>query len=71
MCVVVFFFFQAEDGIGILVRSGGLGDVYRRQASPQPLAMANAKRTYSQYPGAISTPAERTASTKRDKLSDM
>lgn len=42
-----------------------------RPASPQSLAMANAKRTYSQYPGAISTPAERTASTKRDKLSDM
>ena len=27
-----FFFFQAEDGIRGLVRSRGLGDVYRRQA---------------------------------------
>ena len=29
--VVVFFFFQAEDGIRDLVRSRGLGDVYKRQ----------------------------------------
>ena len=33
MCVcVVFFFCQAEDGIRDLVRSRGLGDVYKRQA---------------------------------------
>ena len=31
--VVFFFFFQAEDGIRDLVRSRGLGDVYKRQAS--------------------------------------
>ena len=32
MCVIfVFFFFQAEDGIRDLVRSRGLGDVYKRQ----------------------------------------
>ena len=30
MCIVVFFF-QAEDGIRDLVRSRGLGDVYKRQ----------------------------------------
>ena len=29
-----FFFFQAEDGIRDLVRSRGLGDVYKRQALP-------------------------------------
>ena len=29
----VFFFFQAEDGIRDLVRSRGLGDVYKRQYS--------------------------------------
>ena len=29
--VDVFFFFQAEDGIRDLVRSRGLGDVYKRQ----------------------------------------
>ena len=31
MCCCVFFFFQAEDGIRDLVRSRGLGDVYKRQ----------------------------------------
>ena len=29
---VMAFFFQAEDGIRDLVRSRGLGDVYKRQA---------------------------------------
>ena len=28
---LLFFFFQAEDGIRDLVRSRGLGDVYKRQ----------------------------------------
>ena len=31
MLSFVFFFFQAEDGIRDLVRSRGLGDVYKRQ----------------------------------------
>ena len=34
VCILVFFigfFFQAEDGIRDLVRSRGLGDVYKRQ----------------------------------------
>ena len=31
MCVGWWFFFQAEDGIRVLVRSRGLGDVYKRQ----------------------------------------
>ena len=31
----IFFFFQAEDGIRDLVRSRGLGDVYKRQASEE------------------------------------
>ena len=30
------FFFQAEDGIRDLVRSRGLGDVYKRQELPSP-----------------------------------
>ena len=30
-CVYLCFFFQAEDGIRDLVRSRGLGDVYKRQ----------------------------------------
>ena len=29
---MLFFFFQAEDGIRDLVRSRGLGDVYKRQS---------------------------------------
>ena len=36
MCVYAIaclFFFQAEDGIRYLVRSRGLGDVYKRQVS--------------------------------------
>ena len=32
----MFFFFQAEDGIRDLVRSRGLGDVYKRQAFVEP-----------------------------------
>ena len=31
MVISLFFFFQAEDGIRDLVRSRGLGDVYKRQ----------------------------------------
>ena len=31
LCLLFFFFFQAEDGIRDLVRSRGLGDVYKRQ----------------------------------------
>mgnify|MGYP003381627105 CR=1 FL=1 len=34
--VVIFFFFQAEDGIRDLVRSRGLGDVYKRQRLHHP-----------------------------------
>ena len=36
LCVFVFFF-QAEDGIRDLVRSRGLGDVYKRQELPGKL----------------------------------
>ena len=32
----VLFFFQAEDGIRDLVRSRGLGDVYKRQRPARP-----------------------------------
>ena len=35
VCVMFFFFLQAEDGIRDLVRSRGLGDVYKRQG-PHP-----------------------------------
>ena len=39
-----FFFFQAEDGIRDLVRSRGLGDVYKRQVQGkgiQPIAQVD------------------------------
>ena len=38
-----FFFFQAEDGIRYLVRSRGLGDVYKRQSSIRPLRHAGSQ----------------------------
>ena len=49
MVLSSFFFFQAEDGIRDLVRSRGLGDVYKRQVilrthAHQPLADAAAAR---------------------------
>ena len=36
VCCCVVFFFQAEDGIRDLVRSRGLGDVYKRQVGHVP-----------------------------------
>ena len=38
------FFFQAEDGIRDLVRSRGLGDVYKRQGSRRPARSACGSR---------------------------
>ena len=48
LCVVFFFFFQAEDGIRDLVRSRGLGDVYKRQV-----------HTYSGYENKVKTNLEK------------
>mgnify|MGYP002682755009 CR=1 FL=1 len=39
-----FFFFQAEDGIRDLVRSRGLGDVYKRQGATEALICIQAVR---------------------------
>ena len=36
--LIVIFFFQAEDGIRDLVRSRGLGDVYKRQTLGYPVS---------------------------------
>ena len=41
LCVVFVFFFQAEDGIRDLVRSRGLGDVYKRQLERNVKAAAD------------------------------
>ena len=37
----VLFFFQAEDGIRVLVRSRGLGDVYKRQPVPSVFSIGD------------------------------
>ena len=37
------FFWQAEDGIRDLVRSRGLGDVYKRQQAPSANVVASRK----------------------------
>ena len=47
MCVC--FFFQAEDGIRDLVRSRGLGDVYKRQVH----AVVHRMRLRHHQPGAV------------------
>ena len=44
MLVCIFFFFQAEDGRRDLVRSRGLGDLYKRQESPD--AVLGARRQW-------------------------
>ena len=52
MCVLFFcFFFQAEDGIRDLVRSRGLGDVYKRQVLGKRLQV-QIQRTPDAQPGA-------------------
>ena len=52
VCVVVvvcFFFFQAEDGIRDLVRSRGLGDVYKRQLVSDKFGMTYLFCEIAQY----------------------
>ena len=49
MCVVWgVFFFQAEDGIRDLVRSRGLGDVYKRQVYLGTILTVDAKNSVAQ-----------------------
>ena len=57
-CVVVlFFFFQAEDGIRDLVRSRGLGDVYKRQLKARKIVAStvSVEQTFLEFvnPGEI------------------
>ena len=47
--LVLCFFFQAEDGIRYLVRSRGLGDVYKRQVGMLPAEIV-AKVTFVETP---------------------
>ena len=59
-----FFFFQAEDGIRDLVRSRGLGDVYKRQAE-YFLAMVSHHQSGSQgdvqFRGLVFSPVHRSS----------
>ena len=54
MCGDVYkcFFFQAEDGIRDLVRSRGLGDVYKRQAQAFSLAQNEGELLQALFQGA-------------------
>ena len=45
------FFFQAEDGIRDLVRSRGLGDVYKRQGGTERPAARGSPRSQTQAGG--------------------
>ena len=49
--VVFFFFFQAEDGIRDLVRSRGLGDVYKRQVDTCAAALGYGLQLYFDFSG--------------------
>ena len=48
ICILIelvwFFFFQAEDGIRDLVRSRGLGDVYKRQLQHRIVGVVDVQR---------------------------
>ena len=54
VCSGVCFFFQAEDGIRYLVRSRGLGDVYKRQVSSLPDMVAQASQVAARLNAALS-----------------
>ena len=50
VCIMFFFFFfQAEDGIRDLVRSRGLGDVYKRQVLNKPTVPEHSKIAPDQF----------------------
>ena len=51
------FFFQAEDGIRDLVRSRGLGDVYKRQVSISSLSFFKSSSDISVFIFAIQIPS--------------
>ena len=68
MIVFICFFFQAEDGIRDLVRSRGLGDVYKRQVSGQGKTLEEAK--HSALRNAIEQAFGTFISSKTDILND-
>ena len=57
MCIsVCFFFFQAEDGIRDLVRSRGLGDVYKRQSQGMTVKVIDVAWLYDQFNAGVLDP---------------
>ena len=58
---VFLFFFQAEDGIRDLVRSRGLGDVYKRQI------LARVRLVHQENAGAVTTGSARVEITGREE----
>ena len=52
-CRLFFFFFQAEDGIRDLVRSRGLGDVYKRQGGATTSKVHTALKIEPVYSGPV------------------
>ena len=57
--IVVFLFFQAEDGIRDLVRSRGLGDVYKRQPGAVVTSTGLVYRSLTEGKGASPAAADR------------
>ena len=49
LLILTYFFFQAEDGIRDLVRSRGLGDVYKRQLLRSAEVAAWRRRSISSF----------------------
>ena len=68
LIAIIFFFFQAEDGIRDLVRSRGLGDVYKRQLQRRAAPRAHPLQTTGQDQAAIGLSRELTPSTHRLSL---
>ena len=58
------FFCQAEDGIRGLVRSRGLGDVYKRQATASPVSPATSARAAARKSAAGVLPSNGKASAR-------
>ena len=73
MCAAILciFFFQAEDGIRDLVRSRGLGDVYKRQSQQREASVVPPRRRETGAPSrgraAQQRDAERSPATSRTR----
>ena len=64
--MIVFFFFQAEDGIRDLVRSRGLGDVYKRQLDS---SLGDSANVLTRFDGGFHDAIDRTPGNRSEVLS--